>query len=416
MNAERGHANIQGNTDNAISWEILPGYMGIPLPGQKNLDDYVAQTAPKKSDPNSWNFFGTNYRKFMVSLLKAWYGDAATKDNEFAFHYIPKPAGNSSWISIFDQALRGKMDGLILSGMTATSIGPDTNQVLQALSNLKWVVVMDAFPTTTSEFWHGPGMEPGRIQTEVFMLPCSHWIEKEGSFVNSGRWMQWKDQVVPPKGEARHDHWIMAELFQRVKKLYQKDGGKFPDPILHLTFDYKDPVKPEMEEIDREVNGKDLTTGKRLATFAALKDDGTTTSGNWIYVGSYPESGFLAKRRDGVQNIAKNDPTGMGFFPNWAWSWPLNRPRGEALGSQASGDPVERRQVGGGCAGLSRHDGSQGSQGLAAVHHDRRGHGPVVHHLDGRRADPGALRACGGADPKPAPPGGLRLPGGIPLR
>ena len=96
MNAERGHANIQGNTDNAISWEILPGYLGIPLPGQRDLDDYVAQTAPKKSDPNSWNFFGTNYRKFMVSLLKTWYGDAATKDNEFAFHYIPKPAGNSS--------------------------------------------------------------------------------------------------------------------------------------------------------------------------------------------------------------------------------------------------------------------------------------------------------------------------------
>src|SRR5439155_11890730 len=124
MNAERGHANIQSNTDNAISWEILPGYLRIPAPGQKNLDDYVTQSAPKKFDANSWNFFGTNYRKFMVSLLKTWYGDAATDKNEYAFDFIPKPATNSSWISIYDQALKKKMEGVILSGMTATSIGP----------------------------------------------------------------------------------------------------------------------------------------------------------------------------------------------------------------------------------------------------------------------------------------------------
>jgi len=325
MNAERGHANIQGNTDHAISWEILPGYLRIPAPGQKNLRDYVSQSAPKKSDPHSWNFFGTNYRKFMVSVLKGWYGDAATKDNEFAFDYIPKPAGNSSWMSIFDAALRGKMEGVILSGMTATSIGPDSNQVLQALSNLKWLVVMDAFPTTSSEFWHGPGMDPAKVQTEVFMLPCTHWIEKDGSFTNSGRWVQWKDQVVPPQGEARHDHWILADLFHRVKELYKRDGGKFPDPIMRLTMEYKDPLKPELDEIAQEINGKDLKTGKRLATFAALKDDGTTTAGNWIYTGHYPESGNLTRRRQGVQDPEKNDPTGMGFYPNWAWSWPLNR-------------------------------------------------------------------------------------------
>jgi formate dehydrogenase major subunit len=325
MNAERGHANIQGNTDHAISWEILPGYLAIPAPGERNLDDYVREKAPKKLDPNAWNFFGTNYRKFMVSLLKAWYGDAATKDNEFAFDYIPKPPGNCSWMSIYDQALRGKMEGVILSGMTATSIGPDSTQVLQALANLKWLVVMDAFPTTSSEFWHGPGMDPGKVQTEVFLLPCTHWIEKDGSFTNSGRWVQWKDQVVPPQGDARHDHWIMADLFHRVKQLYQREGGKFPDPLMHVTLDYKDPLKPELDEIAQEINGRDLATGKRLASFIALKDDGTTSAGDWIYTGHYPESGNLAKRREGVQDPAKNDPTGMGFYPNWAWSWPLNR-------------------------------------------------------------------------------------------
>ena len=325
MNAERGHANIQGNTDNAISWEILPGYLKIPAPGQKTIADYVAGSAPKKSDKNSWNFFGTNYSKFMVSTLKAWYGDAAKKENEFAFDFVPKPAGNASWMTIHDQALKGKMEGLMLSGMTAASIGPDSNQVQQALSNLKWLVVMDALPTTSSEFWHAPGTDPSQVKTEVFMLPATHWIEKDGSFVNSGRWSQWKDQVVPPQGQARHDHWILADIFSRVKALYKQQGGKFPDPIMHLTFDYKDPLKPELDEIAKEINGKDLSAGKQMTSFANLKDDGTTTTGDWIYTGSYLDTGNLMKRRGGIQDPATNDPTGMGFYPNWAWSWPLNR-------------------------------------------------------------------------------------------
>jgi formate dehydrogenase major subunit len=339
MNAERGHANIQGNTDHAISWEILPGYLRAPAPGQRNLKDYVDQSASKQFRPNSLNFFGTNYRKFMVSLLKTWYGDAATKRNEFAFDHLPKPATNASWLSIFDQALQGKMEGLMLSGMTATSIGPDSNQVLQALSNLKWLCVMDAFQTTSSEFWRAPGIDPSKVQTEVFMLPATHWIEKDGSFTNSGRWAQWKEQVLPPEGEARHDHWILADLFQRVRNLYRQQGGKFPAPVMELTFPYKDPVKPDLDEIAQEINGKDLATGKRLETFADLKDDGTTTAGDWIYTGHYPESGNLTTRRDGVQDPQANDPTGMGFYLNWAWSWPLNR---RVLYNRASADPQGR--------------------------------------------------------------------------
>jgi formate dehydrogenase major subunit len=334
MNAERGHANIQGNTDNAISWEILPGYLKVPLPGQKSIDDYVKASATKKNLGLSWNFFGTNYRKFMVSLLKAWFDDASPQ-NDFVFNYLPKPEGNASWMTIYDKALRHKMEGVMLSGMTATSIGPDSNQVLQALSNLKWLVVMDAYPTTSSEFWHGPGMNPASVQTEVFMLPATHWIEKDGSFVNSGRWMQWKEQVLPPQGQAMHDHWITAEIFDRVKKLYAREGGVFPDPIRHLTMDYKDPLKPTLDEIAQEINGKSLKTGKRLATFAKLQDDGSTVAGNWIYTGSYPEKGNFAKRREGVQDPKKNDPTGMGFYPNWAWSWPLNR---RVLYNRASAD------------------------------------------------------------------------------
>ena len=244
MNAERGHANIQGNTDHAISWEILPGYLRIPAPGQRNLDDYVAQSASKKLHPE--------LAQLLRHELPQVHGEPAEgagtatrrrKDNEFAFHHLPKPAANASWISIFDQALQGKMEGLMLSGMTATSIGPDSNQVLQALAKLKWLCVMDPFATTSSEFWRAPGIDPAAVQTEVFMLPATHWIEKDGSFTNSGRWAQWKEQVLPPDGEARHDHWILAELFQRVRRLYQQQGGKYPAPVLELTMPYKDPVR-----------------------------------------------------------------------------------------------------------------------------------------------------------------------------
>jgi len=335
MNAERGHANIQGNTDHAISWENLPGYLRIPAPGQKTIDDYVAASAAKKSDPNSQNFFGTNYKNFIVSLLKAWYGDGAQTTNDFAFNFLPKPATNSSWMSIYDQALKGKMEGVILSGMTATSIGPDSNQVLRALSNLKWLVVMDPLPTTSSEFWKAPGIEPAKVQTEVFMLPTTHWIEKDGSFTNSGRWAQWKDQVIPPDGEARDDQWILADVFDRVKTLYRQQGGKFPDPINAMTLDYADPKKPTLDELAREVNGKDLSTGQQMTSFANLKADGTTTSGDWIYVGSYTAAGNNMKRRNGVQDPAKNDPTGLGFYPTWAWSWPANR---RVLYNRASAD------------------------------------------------------------------------------
>src|SRR5437588_711249 len=247
MNAERGHANIQGNTDTAISWAVLPGYLKMPAPAQTGI----------------------------------------------------------------------------------------ANQVMKALGNLEWLVVMDPLPTTSSEFWRAPGVDPSSVKTEVFMLPTTHWIEKDGSFVNSGRWMQWKDQVLPPEGQSRHDHWIMADLLMRVRTLYQQQGGRFADPLMQLTMGYADPRKPTLDALAREVNGSDLATGKRLASFALLKDDGTTAAGNWLYTGSYPESGNLARRRMGVDDPKKNDPTGLGFYPNWAWSWPLNR---RVLYNRASAD------------------------------------------------------------------------------
>jgi formate dehydrogenase major subunit len=329
VNAERGHANIQGNTDNAVSWEILPGYLAVPRPGMDTMADYLATVASKPLRASAINFFGANYKKFLVSLLKAWYGPAATAANDFAYAFLPKPAQNSSWLTIHNEARAGRLDGIIYSGFTGVTVGPDSNRMAESIGKLHWLAVLDPFQTTGSEFWKRPGVDPSTIQTEVLFLPATDWIGKAGSFTNSGRWAQWKYAALPPEGEARDDNTILADLFLRVRDLYRTEGGAFPDPILTLTWDYANPRNPSMEELAQEVNGRDLTTSTRLATFANLKDDGSTTSGNWLYCGSFPEAGNLLARR------GTDDPTGMGFFPNWAWSWPLNR---RVLYNRASAD------------------------------------------------------------------------------
>ena len=328
VDAERGHANIQGNTDNAISWELLPGYLRIPLAGQETLADHFSVNVPKKFDPKSINYL-SNYPKFLISLLKAWWGNAAQKSNDFAYSYLPKPGAPSSWLDIFNAAYTGKLQGLIMNGMSPANIGPNSNAVIKALGNLKWLVVMDPFETATSQFWKdAPGADPAKVQTEVFLLPTTHWLEKDGAFTNSGRWAQWKDKALGAPGDAKDDAWVFTQLYQRLKAAYQK-GGTFSDPILNLTWDYLDPYYPSLTEISKEINGKDLTTGKQLASFALLKDDGTTSSGDWIYCGSFTEDGNQMARRK------TTDPTRMGFYPEWAWSWPLNR---RVLYNRASAD------------------------------------------------------------------------------
>ena len=180
----------------------------------------------------------------MVSLLKAWYGDAATQGQRVRVR-LPAQAGRATRPGCRSSTRRCRARWrLMLSGMTATSIGPDSNQVLQALSNLKWLVRHGRL------LHHQLGVlararhrRDARCRPRCFMLPATHWIEKDGSFTNSGRWAQWKEQVLPPEGESRHDHWILAELFVRVAKLYRQQGGKFPDPVLQLTLRLRGPAQ-----------------------------------------------------------------------------------------------------------------------------------------------------------------------------
>ena len=169
------------------------------------------------------------------------------------------------------------------------------------------------------------------IQTTVYRLPCAGFAEKDGTFTNSARWLQWKNAALPVPLGCRLDQAIVAQIFLKVRELYQQEGGKFPDPILKLTWSYTEPKNPSLAEVLKEINGKTLVdaedpvtkqqlkANQQLPGFAWLKDDGTTSCGNWIYSGAYTEAGNLTMRRD------PTDPSGMGVHQNWGWSWPANR-------------------------------------------------------------------------------------------
>ena len=347
VNALRGHSNIQGATDMAGIFDNLPGYLKVPNPSDKDLAAYLKRISPTPSKPSPWNSFNywSNTPKFAISLLKAFYGDAATKENDFAFNYLPKVDRNYSWTEIWDGMYRGSVKGFFAFGMNGVAIGPDSQKNIDALKKADWVVVGEIYPDETSEFWKSPGItteDMKNIGTTVYRLPCAGFAEKDGSMTNSSRWLQWKNAAVPPPGQARLDQDIVAQIFLKVRELYRKDGGKFPDPILNLTWAYTDSQHPALADLAKEINGKalaDLTdpktqqtikTGQQLPGFAWLKDDGTTSCGNWIYSGCWTEAGPQLARR------GTEDPSGLGVYPNWAWSWPANR---RVLYNRASCDP-----------------------------------------------------------------------------
>jgi formate dehydrogenase major subunit len=336
VNALRGHSNIQGATDMAGIFDNLPGYLKVPTPADGNFEGWMKRITPKPSKPAPWdsfNYYG-NTPKFAVSFLKAMYGDAATKQNDWAYDYLPKVDRNYSWVQMWDNMYNGIVKGIFAFGMNGVAIGPDSKKNIDALKKADFLVVGEIYPDETSEFWKSPGIsqeEMKQIQTTVYRLPCAGFAEKDGSFTNSARWLIWKNAAVPMPGECRLDHGVVAQIFLRIRDLYKKDGGKFPDPILNLTWGYTDPNNPVLSDVLKEVNGKaladleDPTTkqqikaGQQLPGFAWLKDDGTTICGNWIYSGSFTEAGNQTARRD------PSDPSGMGVHPAWGWSWPANR-------------------------------------------------------------------------------------------
>jgi formate dehydrogenase major subunit len=336
VNALRGHSNIQGATDMGGVFDILPGYLKVPSPGDVDLATYIKRTTPTPSKPAVWDSlnYWSNTSKFIVSLLKAYYGDAAKKENDYAFHYLPKVDRNYAWAELWDGMYRGHVKGLFAFGMNGVAIGPNSHKNIAALKKADWLVVCDIYPEETAEFWRAPGTtqeDMKNTRTTVYRLPGAGFAEKDGTFVNSARWLQWKYVALPTPGQAKVDQEIIARIFLKVRELYRAEGGKFPDPILNLSWAYTIPENPSLTEVARELNGRALAdlkddrtgqvikAGQQLPGFAWLKEDGTTICGNWLYSGSWTEAGSQTQHR------GTEDPSGLGIYANWGWSWPANR-------------------------------------------------------------------------------------------
>ena len=347
MNALRGHSNIQGLTDIGLMSNLIPGYLNIPTEQEPDWATYMKSRAFKPLRPGQTSYW-QNYPKFMVSFMKSMWGDAATVENDWAYHYLPKldvPAYDV--LRIFEMMDQGRCNIYFCQGFNGLLAFPDRGKVTRALSKLKLLVTIDPLETETSRFWENHGehndVDPAAIQTEVLQLPSSCFAEDEGALVNSGRWLQWHWPGAEPPGEAKLDTWIMAQVFLRVRDLYLKEGGVFPDPIVNLTWNYADANEPSPEELAKEMNGRALSdladpadasktlvkAGQQVLNFSQLRDDGSTACGCWIYSGSWNENGNNMARRD------NSDPDSTGAFANWTWSWPLNR---RILYNRASSD------------------------------------------------------------------------------
>jgi formate dehydrogenase major subunit len=347
MNALRGHSNIQGLTDIGLMSNLIPGYLTIPNEKEPTFDTYMATRGFKPLRANQMSYW-QNYKKFFVSFQKSMWGDAATAENNFAYDWLPKlDVPSYDVLRAFELMHEGKMNGYFCQGFNPLLSFPNRKKITTALSKLKFLVIMDPLQTETGRFWQNHGehndVDTAKIQTEVFELPTTCFAEDTGSLVNSGRWLQWHWAGGTPPGEAKHDTWIMGQIYLRLKALYQKEGGAVPEPIVNLDWRYKDPNEPSPDELAKELNGaalEDITDpndptkvliakGKQLPGFAALRDDGKTNGACWIYSGSYTEAGNQMARRD------TSDPDETGAYPKWTWSWPANR---RILYNRASAD------------------------------------------------------------------------------
>jgi len=330
VNALRGESNVQGSTDHCILFHILPGYLKTPKASLPTLAAYNKKYTPKTNDPLSANWWG-NYPKYSVSLLKSYFGDKATKANDFGYSWLPKLEDGKtySWLDIFDVMYKGEFTGFFAWGQNPAGSGANSNKTRQALTKLDWMVNVNIFDNETGSFWKGPGMDPKKIKTEVFMLPCAVSVEKEGSITNSGRWMQWRYKAANPPAEALPDGQILMKLGKIVQYLYKKDkNAVFPEPILNLKWDYATHGEFDPHKMAKEINGyflKDITVkgkkfkkGDLVPSFAYLQADGSTSSANWLYCNSYTSKGNMAARR-------KREKSGIGLNLGWAWCWPVNR-------------------------------------------------------------------------------------------
>ncbi len=408
VNAMRGHSNIQGATDIAGTFDTLPGYLATPRGELTDLETYLKAVTPTTLNDQPWasmNYW-SNYPKFMVSLLKSLYGEAATKANDWGYQWLPKVDGNYSWLYIYDDMYRGNSqragatepgpEGLLAFGFNPVAVGPNTSKIINALSKLKFLVVGDNYQIETATFWKAPkeygGPDSSKIETEVFQLPCSGFAETDGSFTNSARWMTWKWKALDPPGDAKTDQEILARIFLAVRELYRKEGGALPEQVLNVSWNYSNPASPDLGEVLKEINGQAVTdlkdkdgkviraAGQQLDGFGQLQDDGSTSCGCWVHSGVYTQAGgesaHLVQPRFGGR-------------------------AGQAVGPDPPGHRLERQGVG---RRRPRHRAQLAAGSVRRVHHASGRRRAPLHAVLERRPVPRALRGDRGGDRESAAP------------
>ncbi len=334
--ALRGHASIQGSTDVPTLYDLLPGYLQMPRAreGHLTLADYVDNGGKKRG---WWSFF----EDYIVSLLKAWFGENANEENDYGFGSLPKLTGNHSHFATMMRALDGGLDGMFVMGQNPAVGSQHSGLQRRALAKLKWLVVRDMAEIETATFWRDSPevqsgeLRPEEIQTEVFLMPAASHVEKEGCFTNTQRLVQFRDKALDPPGDARSELWFMHHLAKRVKAHYNGSERSCDWPIVNLTWDYPehgDVAEPDVEAVLKEMNGYDVATGWPIDAFTDLRRDGSTACGVWIYCGIYAKGVNQARRRQPGDISAE----GGIVSPEWAWAWPANR---RILYNRASADP-----------------------------------------------------------------------------
>ena len=326
--ALRGHASIQGSTDVPTLYHLLPGYLPAPSaanPKHDTLDGWVDATMPK----TGW---WANGRAYMISLLKMWYGDAATADNQWAYDYLPKAVGDHSHIPMFKAMVDGVVKGFMCIGQNPAAGGQNAIYNRMAMANLDWLVIRDLFRIETAEFWKAPDVpDPSVIKTEVFFLPSTSVTESEGSFTNTQRLLQWHDKSAEPQEDCRSDLWFSHHLYKRLRKMYEGSTDPRDAAFLAMTWytnEEPGPLKePNAIDVLREINGWHAPDRTPLKTFVDIKADGSTPCGVWIYTGVYPAEGV-----NKAQARVSDAYTSLG----WGWAWPANR---RTLYNRASADP-----------------------------------------------------------------------------
>jgi formate dehydrogenase major subunit len=328
--ALRGHASIQGSTDIPTLFNLLPGYLPMPTPAHSSLAAYIESIRGDKQKG-----FWRNADTYVVSLLKEYWGDAATKDNDFCFGYLPRINGDHGTYRTVMDMVDGKVFGYFLLGQNP-AVGSAHGKLQRlGMANLDWLVVRDLTMIESATFWKdAPEIETGEIvpqqcRTEVFFFPAAAHVEKEGTFTQTQRMLQWREKAVEPAGDQRSELWFFYHLGRRIKQRLAASADERDRPLLDLAWDYEVHAdEPSAEVVLRHINGHDLTTGQVVNGYLDLKADGTTSCGCWIYSGVYADGVNQAARR---KSRFKQDL----YAAEWGWVWPLNR---RVLYNRASAD------------------------------------------------------------------------------